>query len=439
MLARNFITTTTSTVIGMALGFAASIVLARILGAELRGVYALAILIPSTIYIFSTFGLTTAHIVFAGKYPEKRGAIAFQSFAHAGVMGALALVFYAYLLTAQPAWFQRFQVVGRFNLILASFLVFLNLARVNLQSGVLGANRIPVINIGTMAMPLSKILLIGILVWCLGFGVTGGIAAQLGCFVFMVIYMTSATVVKVPVRTWKPDFCFFKKSISFGAKVYLNHIAWWVLHALDKYMIAYLLPNSNRALGHYAMAAQFSSMLWLLPQSMQTVFLPHLSVTHADKPTLTAKTARVLFIALLPIFLVLTAAAPLIRVILGQDYAESVMPFMLFLPGMFLYGSTRPFDSFLTHSEKPMYAAVNSWIGALTNIGLNFYFIPRMGIVGAALASSLSATLMALIIFGCFKYETKLSLGLFIPRREDFSVIVGILRKLLKKAQILKK
>ncbi len=63
------------------MSFVASVVLARILGAELRGVYALAILIPSTIYIFSTFGLTTTHIVFAGKYPEKRGAIAFEGFA----------------------------------------------------------------------------------------------------------------------------------------------------------------------------------------------------------------------------------------------------------------------------------------------------------------------------------------------------------------------
>lgn len=436
MLARNFATTTVSTIVGMALSFGASVVLARVLGAEQRGVYALAILIPNTIYIFSTFGLTTAHVVFAGKYPEKRGAIAFQSFAHAGVMGALALVFYAYLLTAQPAWFQRFQVVGRFNLILASFLVFLNLAMINLRLGVLGANRIPVINIGTMAMPLSKILLVGILVWWLGFGVTGGILAQLGCFAFMVIYMTAATAVKVPVRTWKPDFCFFKKSISFGAKVYLNHIAGWVLHVLDKYMIAYMMPNSNRALGHYAMAAQFSQMLWILPQSLQTVFLPHLSVTQSDKPTLTATTGRVLFLVLSPIFIVLAVGAPLIKVILGQDYAGSVLPFVLFLPGMFIFGATRPLSSYIIHVEKPMYGTVNAWIGASTNIGLNLYFIPRMGIAGAALASSISSALMALGTLGYFVYETKLALNQFVPRRSDVNIIIGVVGRIIQKVRM---
>lgn len=436
MLARNFITTTTSTVIGMAFGFAASIVLARILGAELRGVYALAILIPSTIYIFSTFGLTTAHIVFAGKYPEKRGAIAFHSLAFSAVMGLLTLVFYAYVLVSQPVWFQRFRVVGTFNLLLASFLVFLNLAMVNLNSGILGANRIPVINIGTMAMPLSKILLVGILVWWLGFGVTGGILAQLGCFVFMVIYMASATAVKVPVRTWKPDFSFFKKTLSFGIKVYSNHISWWILFSLDKYMIAYMIPNSNRTLGHYALATQFATIFGILPQSLQRIFLPHLSVTQSDKPALTAMTARILSLVLFPIFIVLAVGAPLIKVVLGQDYAGSIVPFVLFLPGMYPGGCATPFSSYLIHIEKPMYNTVVTWSGAAVNIGLNLYFIPRIGIAGAALASSITRALMALGIIGCFKYETKLALSQFVPRRSDVNAIIGVVGRLIQKVRM---
>jgi len=246
------------------------------------------------------------------------------------------------------------------------------------------------------------------------------------------MYMAVATAVKVPVNTWKPDFGFFKKAFSLGLKIHLNHVGWIVAHTIDRYMIAYLIPNSDRDLGHYSMAAQFSAMLWLLPQSMQTVFLPHLSVTQADKPTLTAKTARVLFIALLPVFLVLTVAAPLIRVILGQDYAEAVMPFILFLPGMFLFGVTRPFDSYLTHIEKPMYAAVNSWIGAFANILLNLYLIPRLGIGGAALASSMSCALMAIITVGCFKFETKRPMSQFALRTDDVAEIFKVGRALIK-------
>ena len=436
MLARNLATTTISTAGNAALSAVAGIMLARILGAELLGIYALAILIPNTIYFLGTFGLSTAHIVYAGKYPEKRGAIAFQSFAFAAVIGLLVFAFYAYVITSQPAWFQRFLVVGRFNLVLAAFFVSLQLAAMCLRAGVQGANRILVINISSLCVPLGRVLLIGILLWWLGLGVTGAIAAQLGCFCLELLYMSVATAVEVPIKTWRPDFAFFRKAFSLGFKVQLNNVAWLLSRMVDRYMIAYLMPNSDRALGHYMVAAQFSIMLWVLPQSLQAVFLPHLSVTKSDKPTLAVRTVRILFIALLVILLISAFASTLIPVILGRDYIEAVAPFLLFLPGIFLLGITRPFDSYLTHIEKPMYAAVNSCIGAFVNIMLNLYFIPRLGIGGAALASSMSSALIALMTAGCFKYETGLPLHVFIPRWSDFGAIFGVMRSFLQKSKL---
>ena len=430
--------TTGSSIIGMVLSFGASVFLARVLGAELRGVYALSVLVPTTIYALTTFGLSTAHIVYAGKYPEKRGVIAFQSFAFATIIGLLTLGFYAYLLTYKPTWFQRFLVVGKFNLLLASFLVSLQLAWIYLRSGILGANRIPIISVSTITFPIIQILLILIFVFLLRLGVTGGIIAQLGSFSFLILFMVVATATKTPISMWRPDFTFFKKSITLGAKLHLNHIAWFIVHTIDRYMIVYLLPNSDKALGHYAVASQFSLILWVLPQSLQATFLPHLSVTKSDKSTLTVKTVRVLLLALLPIFLVLTAGAPLIRVILGRDYAESVIPFMLFLPGMFFFGCTRPLDSYLTHIEKPMYAAVNSWMGAGVNVILNVHFIPKMGICGAAFASSTSAVLMALVTVFCFRYETKLPLREFVLQSSDFALFFGMVSSSFKKIQSIK-
>ena len=431
MLARNLLTTTASIIVRMMLSFAASVMLARLLGAELRGIYALAVLISETVYAFGTLGLSTSNIVFAGKYPEKRGAIAFHSLAFSLLISLLTLGFCVYVLKSQPAWFSRFRVIGTINLILACCLVFPRLASIYLESGVLGANRIFAVNLATVLMPLSQIVLLLVLLGVLGLGVTGGIITQLGSFGFMLLFMFVATAMQVPIRTWRPDLPFFKKSMSLGLKTHLNHMAWYVAHRIDMYMIAFLIPNSDTALGQYAVAAQFAQVLWLLPQSLQTVFLPYLSVTSVAKERITVKTSRVLFIMMLPICGLLLIGAPLIKIILGTDYAESILPFIVFLPGIFLFGSVQPLDSYLTHSEKPMYGAVNSWIGALTNIGLNSYFIPRSGIAGAALASSLSVILMALITVGCFKYETKLRFSQFMLCRSDFASLTGIAKGLI--------
>lgn len=430
MLVRNFITTSTSIFIQMILSFAANAAMARLLGAESLGIYILAILVPQTIYSLLSLGIATAHTVYAGKEPEKRGTIAFQSFSFAIIVGLLVFGFYEYLLTGRPGWFERFEVVGPFNLILASFIVFLQLLWVNLRGGVVGANRISILNIDTVGGALWRVLLIAILVWTLGLGVTGGILVQLFCFGSSVIFMVIATAVKVPISSWRPDFGFFKKSLSLGIKVHLNNIAFFAVQTVDRYMIGYLIPNSDKSLGHYALAAQFAQALWLLPQTLQVIFLPHLSVTKADKAILTARTFRTLFIVLLPVLLLSAICSWLIPIIVGPDYKESVLPFLLFIPGVFLLGATRSMDSFLTYKEKPMYGAVNSWIGAFVNITLNLYLIPRAGINGAATASSLSIILMALITIGCFIFETKLSLRHVLPRWSDFIEVLNILRLL---------
>jgi len=408
----------------MALAFVASVMLARILGAEQRGVYALAILVPNTMYVFGTFGLSTAHILYAGKNAEKRGTIAFQSFAFAALMGLLTLLFYAYLFMFEPAWFNRFRVAGTSNLILASFLVFLQLAWILLRSGIQGANRIQTINIGNIVLPLIRVLFILILVGMLGLGVSGGIIALLGSFVFIVLFMTGVTAAKVPIKSWRADYAFFKKSFSLGVKVHLNHIALYVVNTIGKYMIVFLLPDSEKALGQYVVVAQFTLILLVLPQSLQMVLLPHLSVTKSDKAKLAAKGVRVLFWGLLPIFTALVIASPLIKVLLGQDYEGAILPFMFFIPGIFFYSTTGPIDSYLLHIEKPMYTAVISWSAALLNIILNLLLIPRMHIAGAAFALTVSYLVMSIMRIVFFVFVASFPLHNLVPRWTDLIEVI---------------
>ena len=433
MLARNLATTAASRIIALPLSFAASLALARLLGAEQRGVLALAILIPTTIYLFGGLGLATAQVVFAGKHPEKRGAIAFQSIAFSVCLGLVTLCFYWYVLEFRPVWFERFEVVGVRNHILAAFIVLFYRAYSNLSAGVLGANRIPVVNIAEVLVPFSKMALVVALVWWLNMSVTGGVLVHLGSFVFLAVYMAIATMVKVPVRTWKPDLAFFTKSITFGLKNYLHHVALFFASRIGIFMVAYLIADSDRAVGHFTLASQFAIMIWVLPQSMQTTFLPHLSVTQADRGKLSVRMTRILFLALIPVFVALVLGSPVIPLLAGQDYAESVAPFVWFLPGMLLLGAIQPLGAYLTYIEKPMYGVFAVWMGAVVNVVSNYVLIPRMGISGAAVALSLSNLMMGVIIVGCFRYETKIPLSLFALRWSDVNEILGMANKVINK------
>ncbi len=432
LLARNFISTTFSQIAGIILSFLGTLLLARMLGADLQGTYSLAILLPSTIYFLSMFGLPTSYIVYSGKLPEKRGVIAFQGIIFSAFIYFATLCFYIITIVLQPNWFKRFETVGIFNLFLASTLVFLEMATGCLRSGILGANRILTANVASLLQPFLKVFLLFIFVYLIKWGVTGGIISQIGGFVIAFFYLIYATAQCVPFKEWALDLPFFWKSLKIGIKFQLDHISWYVVQIIDRYMIVYLIPNSNSSLGQYTIASQIAHCIWILPQALQVSFLPHLSVTKSNKSVVTTRISRILIIVLFFILLIFVIFSKFIPYIFGSDYTASVAPFLMFLPGMLIFGATRPFDSFLTHSEKPIYGVFSSMIGAALNSILNYFMILRYGITGAALATSISYIVMGCFTTCCFLYETQLSPKNLIIQKSDLKDISGVFINLAK-------
>ena len=73
------------------------------------------------------------------------------------------------------------------------------------------------------------------------------------------------------------------------------------------------------------------------------------------------------------------------------------------------------------------------WLSAVSivvNIVANFVLIPYMGISGAALASSMSYSLVSIVVLWYYLRETRLSWRVLVPRRSDLSAYAAMSRKL---------
>jgi O-antigen/teichoic acid export membrane protein len=89
--------------------------------------------------------------------------------------------------------------------------------------------------------------------------------------------------------------------------------------------------------------------------------------------------------------LVLGAAAPfVIPVIFGADFAGASTPLRILLPGVLLLSAGKTVVPYITNHNRPW---AGTWI-SLTSLGstliLNVLLIPRLGIVGSALASTIA-------------------------------------------------
>jgi O-antigen/teichoic acid export membrane protein len=96
----------------------------------------------------------------------------------------------------------------------------------------------------------------------------------------------------------------------------------------------------------------------------------------------------------------------IIRVLLSKAFLGAYVPMLVLLPGVVLLGAGKILSADISGRGFPQYASIISGFSLVITITLDFLLIPRMGIIGAAVASSVSyAFIFALLIV--FYYKTK--------------------------------
>src|SRR5437868_13166860 len=109
-LRRNIATTLSARIVTMGLALVSSIVLARFLGPEGRGILVLVLLLPELAVTFGMLGFQDASCVFAGLEPQYRRELVWHSVLNAVALGgAISLGMALFLAAGAPgaSWLVR--------------------------------------------------------------------------------------------------------------------------------------------------------------------------------------------------------------------------------------------------------------------------------------------------------------------------------------------
>jgi len=79
--------------------------------------------------------------------------------------------------------------------------------------------------------------------------------------------------------------------------------------------------------------------------------------------------------------------------------------------------------------ENPVHRLLSA-VSIVVNIVANFVLIPYMGISGAALASSISYSLVSVVVLWYYLRETRLPWSVLVPRWSDLFAYAALSRKL---------
>jgi O-antigen/teichoic acid export membrane protein len=150
--------------------------------------------------------------------------------------------------------------------------------------------------------------------------------------------------------------------------------------------------------GIYTLGVSLATLLWQVPALMGPIIFSY-GVSTND-PSAFSKRLWVntwkLMLYLLPILAILTFVLPyLIPLVYGKAFSDAYSVFMFLLFGTYAMIAFKMLNSDLASRGNPTAGLYIFAAGALLNIVLNIILIPKLGINGAASASSISYVICA--------------------------------------------
>lgn len=375
-----------------ALSVATTVLVARMLGPEGRGLYAVAAIIGALGVQFGNLGLHASNTYFVAKNPSCARQLMGNSLVAGFGFGSLisivlCLVFRSYPDIARIPWILQ---------VLALFSIPLGLTYLLMQNLLVGLHRVRPYNLIELVNKAVPTLLLLALILVHAVSVPAVFGTTLLALTASCAWILSALRKQGSPRV---SLALFQANLSYGMKSYLTCFFGFVVLRTSLLLVQHILGAEQ--VGYYSIAATMADTIALLTTVIGLILFPKLSAVPdiAAKLALTRRAVAGTVLLLLPLIVVASLLAkPLVKMVFGSAFAPASLSFVLLMPGTFFIGIHTVTVQFLNSVGYPV-SVVAVWaFVAVASIGLNLWAIPRYGIAGAAVVSSICYFLACLLV-----------------------------------------
>lgn len=384
------------------LAFVVSVLVARGLGTDGRGVYEIALLTISIAQAVMSLGVGVASLYYINKktYPlsdllSNSQFIVLASAALSGLLVLLAAGTFGPRLIEEdlPYWIFVFGVP-----------LFLNF---NLLTTFLQAHsRFLAMNSLLLLRPLVMLAL-------LAAGLALGSLDTTNVLVFWSLSILAAValgLLLVGVRNLhlptilRPNWRVLRAQVSFGVQGQMGNVLQLLNYRFDKYVVLPFVGWSG--VGIYGVGVGVTESIWFIANAVAVVLLPRLTSARSDEAALfTPVVCRNTLLLSLIAAAGLGVLSPLLLPLLfGNDFSPSVTAVWWLLPGTVALSGTKILASYIFSQGKPLINTYITVASLAVTLAFDFALIPFFGVPGAAAASSVA-------------YTSSLALSLLVYRR----------------------
>lgn len=405
-------------------GLSASVVISHALGPQGRGAYYVITTISSAAIVLGGLSLDRAQITL-WTHAGNRLAVTANSLLLGPAIGLAAAAAAAVLIIG----------LGPSRVPLPGY----GLLAVGLAAVPAGTTVIYVINILTLRSRMDVVnrgYLVGALFQCVPL-VLLGVCGKL-TVAWVIVAWTVAT--GLPLAVLLPalrgarttlDLPLGRRMVGLGVRYHAGTAAYYLLLRVDIFILNALEPTTA-AVGLYSLAVTLAELTKLLTESVIPIMMPgQVGSGNSQAAAITAATVRLSALLSCGSVAAMCLTAPtLIPLVYGPEFRGTDSALLALAPGLLALGTAKPISTYLLRLSRPWSMSLMFLAGLVINVCLNFALIPRLGIVGASVASSVAYTFLAGVQVVWFVRVSGMSPRDLVPGRQELQLFRARLPRL---------
>ncbi|MCK4653405.1 MAG: polysaccharide biosynthesis C-terminal domain-containing protein [Candidatus Cloacimonetes bacterium] len=419
-----------SRILSFTAAFAISVVVSRNFGPELYGTYRYILLLVSTSYLFSNIGFFQSQNQLLARKKTNKDIVFFLNTIWSILL--FLLIFGALIV------YLKFKELGFLKLntmVISLIYLFLFIQNSSVSLIISGLHKINQFNIMNTLKVLILLIFIVIQIQLNKFNLEVLLYGQI---LVSIIYFIIALIIIRPSGTIKElvgsiNGKLLKNIFKRGLIIQISNLSAFLNYRLDMFLIKFF--NNFSSLGIYSIAVQLVEKLWILPQSIRNIIFLEIAGKRKDERFVCIICRITLFVLFLVSILIGLFSFKLIPLIYSIKYVDSIIPFILLLPGVLFFTLSKIISSYFLGIDKIYINTISSVTSFIVNLIMNILLIPKYGIIGASIATSVSYSIGAIIELRYFIIETKCTIkDIIFIQKSDFTLLkLNIMKLIVKK------
>lgn len=419
-------------IILMAIGFLISVIIARSLGPDEQGKYALFILIPTIIYNLGNMGAGSSVIYLMNHDIDKKFSYLKISLNITYILALINMVVgiiftYLYFYISQIEYDTKtfIMVIGLIPLL------FLNNMYLSIYQSLKMFDKFSLYSI------IPKILQLIILTIIIFFADNTIEYTILSLFIsnFVILLFSYNEINSILKKNTSSDYkVSTKEFLSYGLKTHLANTITFINYRVDQFLLG--IFTSSYSVGIYNIAIIILEKVWSLTNPIITVLFPEMSSMKDSNKRIEMTTKLTRIIMIFNIFVGLTMIIfmkPFIYFTFGKSYEDTVYITNIMIIGILLMSIDKILSNDFSSTGRPDINMKITNITFLVNLILGLIFIPIFGIFGAAISTTISYVVTFLLKVKVYSTKNKVRISdILLVKKHDILFLKSILKKVSK-------